>query len=61
MTVRSIEEIERAFREMGIAVTDSGGMTLPPKQPLIEPTPQVFFRIETNTDPLEGEPDADLA
>ena len=63
MRVRSIEEIERAFREMGLTEATWGRAQTPPTEvvPDLSPEPQVFIRIETTTTPLERKTDADVA
>jgi len=64
MTVRSIKEIEKAFREMGVQIPGQSHPAPPGLAPRAEPTgsaSQVFIRIENNTDPLEESTDADLA
>ena len=61
---RAIQEIEKAFREMGISEGSWGKPMLPTDlvQPLDEsPEPQVFIRIEITTTPLQGRADAHLA
>lgn len=63
MKRRSIEEIEAAFREIGISEaswgrTPSLGAADTAQE---KPEPQLFIRIETTTTPLEKKPDADLA
>lgn len=63
MKTRTIEEIERAFRDMGLT-EDTWGRTEPPAMKVeAEPStaPQVFIRIETTTTPLEEKTHADLA
>lgn len=56
MRVRSIEEIERAFREMGLTETTWGRVQTPEIEvvPDISPAEQVFIRIETTSTPLAG-------
>ncbi len=63
MKPRPIEEIEKAFREMGIS--EAAWAPTPVRDPQeaaqLNPEPQLFIRIETITTPLERNPDADLA
>ena len=61
MKTRTIEEIERAFREMGLT-EETWGRTKP-SATTVEPstTSQVFIRIETTTTPLKEKTHADLA
>ena len=60
---RTIEQIEKAFREIGLDETTWGkrvpSATEPPAQPASRPE-QVFIRIETTSTPLEPK-DANLA
>lgn len=63
MKARTLEEIEKAFCEMGMTKETWGQiraseMDFSAEQP---PTTQVFIRIETTTTPLEEKPNADLA
>jgi hypothetical protein len=63
MTTRSVEEIEAAFREMGLDER-TWGQAPPsslPQSPSGTPVPYVFIRIETTTTPLGEKSDADLA
>jgi len=63
MQPRTIEEIEKAFREMGIAAGSWGRTAVPQaeEQQSAQTEPQIFIRIEATTTPLEGKADADLA
>ncbi len=63
MTTRTIEEIEQAFREMGLTEATWGRAQTPEAEDLAESLPagQIFIRIETTTTPLERKTDADLA
>jgi len=60
---RTIEEIEEAFREIGLSEATWGRPQLPEPEVEAEPrsSEQVFIRIETTTTPLETKTDADLA
>jgi len=60
---RTIEEIEEAFREIGLSETTWGRPEVAEPKVEAEPTPseQIFIRIETTTTPLERKTDADLA
>jgi len=60
---RTIEEIEQAFREMGLTESTWGRMHAPGVEIADESAPneQVFIRIETTTTPVETKSDADLA
>ena len=62
MKTRTIEEIERAFREIGLT-EETWGRTEPSATTEEEPstTSQVFIRIETTTTPLKEKTHADLA
>ena len=63
MKSRPIEEIEKAFREMGITEATWGKMPIsqPEEAAQLKPEAQFFIRIETTTTVLERKPDADLA
>lgn len=63
MKPRTIDEIERAFREIGLSETTWGRSQVSESQVEVEPTPdeQVFIRIEVTTTPLEVRTHADLA
>lgn len=63
MKTRTIEEIEAAFREMGLTETTWGQLRMPGEEVPVEPEPaeQVFIRIETTTTPLEAKTNADVA
>lgn len=64
MKTRTIEQIEEAFREMGLTETTWGQRQALETQIAAElerPTEQIFIRIETTTTPLEIKTDADLA
>ena len=63
MKTRTIEEIEIAFREMGLTRKTWGQAQLPEIEVTPEPrsNEQIFIRIETTTTPLEAMTDADLA
>jgi hypothetical protein len=63
VSTRTIEEIEEAFRDMGLTET-TWGRSQPPRTEVIaelRPTEQIFIRIETTTTPLEAKTNADLA
>jgi hypothetical protein len=63
MKTRTVEEIEKAFREMGLT-KKTWGQAGPPETDLAAeqpPSPQIFIRIETTTKPLEENTNADLA
>jgi hypothetical protein len=63
VTPRTIDQIERAFRDIGLNETTWGrqkpSVTDPPAEPA-STTEQVFIRIETTTTPLEPK-DANVA
>ncbi len=61
MKPRSIEEIEKAFREMGIAEGSWGKSPTDETEPGRSLERQIFIRIETTTTPLRKKSDADLA
>lgn len=63
MKTRTIEEIERAFREIGLTEETWGRTEHPSTKVEVAPStaPQVFIRIETTTTPLEEQTHADLA
>ena len=63
MKTRTIEEIEGAFREIGLSEATWGRPALPEEDVAAElgPTAQIFLRIETTTTPLEAKTDADVA
>jgi hypothetical protein len=60
---RTIEEIEEAFREMGLNESSWGQQKSPADVPTESgPTGELLFiRIETTTTPLETKESADLA
>ena len=62
---RKLDDIEKAFREMGLNETTWGRQESPtidpPAQPGAPEREQLFIRIETTTTPLETKPIADLA
>ena len=60
---RTIEEIEQAFREMGLTELTWGRPPEPSIEPVAERVPamQTFIRIETSTTPLKEKSDADVA
>ena len=62
MKTRTIEEIETAFREMGLT-EETWGRSEPETEvdEAATAAPQVFIRIETTTTPLEEKTSADLA
>ncbi len=63
MKTRTIEEIETAFREMGLT-EETWDRSEPPETEVDEAAtaaPLVFIRIETTTTPLEEKTSADLA
>ena len=59
MKTHTIEEIEKAFREMGLTEATWGRKTAPEAQS--PSAPQIFIRIETTTTPIERKTNADLA
>ena len=61
--MRTIEEIEEAFREIGLTEKTWGQGAAPETDVEVEtsPTEQVFIRLETTTTPLEVKANADLA
>lgn len=63
MKARTLEEIEQAFREIGLTETTWGQPQTPEAEIVAEAAPaeQIFIRIETTTTPLERKIDADLA
>ncbi len=62
MRTRTIEEIEAAFREIGLTEETWGRSHSPTMEVGEGPTaPQVFIRIETVTTPLDEKTSADLA
>ena len=63
MKTRTFEEIQEAFREIGLTEATWGRPQVPETAVAAEPRPtgQVFIRIETTTTPLEAETNADLA
>jgi hypothetical protein len=63
MKIRTIEEIEEAFREMGLTEATWGRPQVPETEATAEPgtTEQIFIRIETTTTPLEVKTNADVA
>ena len=63
MKTRTIEEIEKAFREMGLSEPTWGQQQV---QEVLDPCESgrrevVFIRVETGTTPLEAKADANLA
>ena len=58
---RTIEEIEEAFREMGLTETTWGRVPETEGTADLGTTEQIFIRIETTTTPLEAKTNADLA
>jgi hypothetical protein len=61
MKTRTIEEIERVFREIGLTEATWGKQTVPKAERQPSSAPQIFVRIETTTTPLGRKTDADLA
>lgn len=61
MTTRTIAEIEKVFREMGLTEETWGRRTAPEAEEEPSSAPQTFIRIETTTTPIERKPNADLA
>ena len=63
MKPRTIEEIEKAFHEMGLTETTWGKLQATETKIITkdEQIEQTFIRIETTTTPLEVENNADLA
>jgi hypothetical protein len=63
MKTRTIEEIEKAFCEMGMTRETWGRIEAPEMGFSADPprSPQIFIRIETTTIPLEETTDAHLA
>jgi hypothetical protein len=63
MKPRTIEEIEKAFREMGISEKAWGTLSITQPEELgqVQLGPQLFIRIEATTTPLEDKSGADLA
>ena len=63
MKTRTTDEIERAFRDMGLTEATWGRADVPDAEAAPEPpsSEQVFIRIETTTTPLETKPNADVA
>ena len=63
MKTRTIEEIEQAFREIGLTETTWGRAPAPETEVAAGPmlNEQIFIRIETTTTPLEPKTNADLA
>jgi hypothetical protein len=61
MKTRTIEEIERVFREIGLTEATWGKQTVPEAETQPSSAPQIFVRIETTTTPLGRKTDADLA
>ncbi len=63
MKTRTIDEIEQAFREMGLSETTWGRPQVP--EPGVDAEPrsseQILIRLETTTTPLETKSNADLA
>lgn len=59
--MRSIEDIEKAFRDMGLTEATWGIPNVPPTDTQAAPTAQVFVRTDTTTAPLEKETHAHLA
>ena len=58
---RTISEIEKAFREMGLTEATWGRFENPPIAPESVPDAQIFIRIETTTTPIAKGHNADLA
>lgn len=58
MKVRTITEIEEAFREMGLTETTWGQKrrSSPEAIPAAAGNEQIFVRLETTTTPLEQQP-----
>lgn len=63
MKPRTIEEIEQAFRDMGLTEKTWGRPEVREGQaePETAPIEQVFIRMETTTTPLDAKTNADLA
>jgi hypothetical protein len=63
MKLRTIEEIEQAFREMGLTEKAWGRGQTNETEVVAECSPldQIFIRIETTSTPLESKIDAHLA
>ncbi len=62
MKVRTDEEIEKVFREIGLTEKTWGQLQVPPTDDeKCESHSQVFIRIESTTKPLQDKTDADLA
>ena len=63
MKTRTIDEIEKAFRDIGLNETTWGREALPASAVETEqgPTEQVFIRIEGTTTPLETKRNAHMA
>ena len=63
MSTRTAEEIERAFREMGLTEKTWGQIRTPEADLTADQShaEQIFIRIETTTTPLEEKTHADLA
>jgi hypothetical protein len=59
--MRSIEDIDKAFRDMGLNEATWGIPTLTSVGTEATTSTQVFIRIDTATTPLEKETDAHLA
>jgi len=63
MKTRTVEEIEGAFREIGLTEMTWGQLRLPETDIAAERShaAQIFIRIETTTTPLKDKTNADLA
>lgn len=63
MKIRTLEEIQEAFCEMGLTEEKWGQPGVPETDLSAEhaPDPQIFIRIEATTTPLEEKTNADLA
>ena len=65
MAARTLDEIEKAFREMGLNETTWGRQEAStvdaPPEPRSAGREQVFIRIQTTTTPVEKKDHADMA
>lgn len=61
MTPRTIEEIEKVFRDLGLTEETWGRRSTPEAEEDPSTAPQIFIRIETTTTPVERKSNADLA
>ena len=63
MKARTIDQIEKAFREIGLTEATWGRKEEPPVEVPTEvvQNQQTFIRMENTTTPLEAKPDADVA